>query len=377
MARTLVTEWARIPALMALAILIVLTPETAGAQQITMDPGQSRLETVDLERFAGVMRALQEGGVRDTVAMLDRDYLAHASTGLLAYIEAFDVTASGLASALVSRPAWYQDIDTLIGVIRDRENELREGFRRLQEVFPGAAFPPVWFVVGGHGPRGQASPVGALIGAEGLSHAPERITPLVLHELAHFQSGMMQGVETYRRIYDPSHRSLLALALREGSAEFIAWLTTGSHTNPAAEAYGLARESELWTSFQEDMTSPDTGDWMWVQPTEADRPPDLGYWIGYRIVRSYYDRAKDKRQAVLDILGLTDFEGFLEKSGYAERIEGGWKVGVCERGPDRPGWSPTISDFEHVPDIVLRVKQGHILRGKDLDPEAPHLPKTP
>jgi hypothetical protein len=323
MARTLMTVSARAPALMAIATLFMLTPETTGAQQITLDPGQARLETADLERFASVMRALREGGVRDTVAILEGDYLAHASPGLLAYVEAFDVTASGLASALVSRSVWYQDMDTLICVIRDRENELREGFRRLQEVFPGAAFPPVWFVVGGHGPRGQASPVGALIGAEGLSHAPERITPLVLHELAHFQSGMIQGVETYRRIYDPSHRSLLALALREGSAEFIAWLTTGNHTNPAAEAYGLARESELWASFQKDMTSPEPGEWMWVRPADADRPPDLGYWIGYRIVRSYYDRAEDKRQAVLDILGLTDFEGFLEKSGYAARMEDG------------------------------------------------------
>lgn len=323
MAGTPMTESARVPALMGLAILIVLTPAATGAQQITMDPDQASLETGDLERFASVMRALQEGGVRDTVAMLEGDYLAHASPGLLAYVEAFDVTASGLASALVSRPAWYQDIDALISVIRHREDELREGFHRLREVFPGAAFPPAWFVVGGHGPRGQASPVGALIGAEGLSHAPERIAPLVLHELAHFQSGMIQGVETYRRIYDPSHRSLLALALREGSAEFIAWLTTGNHTNPAAETYGLARESELWTSFQKDMRSPDTGDWMWVQPPEADRPPDLGYWIGYRIVSSYYDRAEDKRQAVLDILGLTDFEGFLEKSGYAARMEDG------------------------------------------------------
>jgi hypothetical protein len=89
----------------------------------------------------------------------------------------------------------------------------------------------------------------------------------------------------------------------------------------------LPREARLWREFQRDMHSPDPGEWMWVQPTDVGRPPDLGYWIGYRIVRSYYDRAGDKRQAVLDILDLTDFEEFLERSGYP----GGW--GAAGRDP--------------------------------------------
>lgn len=51
------------------------------------------------------------------------------------------------------------------------------------------------------------------------------------------------------------------------------------------------------------------------------RPRDLGYWLGYRIVRRYYEDAADKQRAVRDILGLTDFAAFLGRSGYAERME--------------------------------------------------------
>lgn len=58
-----------------------------------------------------------------------------------------------------------------------------------------------------------------------------------------------------------------------------------------------------------------------VQPSNAEWPPDLGYWIGYRIAKSYYDQAQDKQQAILDILALTDFEAFVRGSRYAEQVE--------------------------------------------------------
>jgi hypothetical protein len=142
--------------------------------------------------------------------------------------------------------------------------------------------------------------------------------PLVLHELAHFQQAITQGVETYQRIFGPD-KTLLALSLREGSADLIAELTTGRHINPEAERYGLAHEVELWSVFEADMSGSDTGDWMFVQPSNSEWPPDLGYWIGYRIAKSYYEHADDKAQAIRDILGLTEFTAFLQASQYDGR----------------------------------------------------------
>jgi hypothetical protein len=294
----------------------------AVAQDVTFDPERVRLEVQDLRRLAQVMRSIEAGDVQDTPAMIEREYLAMASPGLRAYARRFEVTAGTLMSALRARPALYADLDALADTILAQEPVLRAGFRRLQEIFPRAAFPPVWFFAGSHGPRGLADVAGALIGSEGLTSRPEDIAPLVLHELAHFQSAMVQGVDVYQRIYGPSG-TLLALALREGSAELIAELTTGRHTNPAAERYGKANEAELWTRFREDMGGRAPGDWMFVRPANQEWPANLGYWIGYRIVRSYYDQAEDKSRAIAEILNLTDFEGFLDASGYGDRMGGG------------------------------------------------------
>jgi hypothetical protein len=46
------------------------------------------------------------------------------------------------------------------------------------------------------------------------------------------------------------------------------------------------------------------------------RPPDLGYFMGYKISESYYKNARDKRQAIKDILEINDFDKFLKQSKY-------------------------------------------------------------
>jgi hypothetical protein len=43
---------------------------------------------------------------------------------------------------------------------------------------------------------------------------------------------------------------------------------------------------------------------------------DIGYWIGYRIVKAYYQRATDKQQALREILQLSQPQAFLQKSGW-------------------------------------------------------------
>lgn len=289
------------------------------AKYVTADPERAHLGIEDIRRFAQVLRAIDSGAETDPARAIERDYLAQGSPGLRAYAERYEVTGASMAAALRDRLDVYRDLDRLADVILEQEPALQAAFGNLAKLVPGAIFPPIWFVVGHHGPGGLARPEGVLIAAERLVTEPHLLVPLVLHELAHIQQAVTQGLDVYRRIYGPD-ATLLALALREGSADLIAELTTGRHFNPAGERYGLAHEAELWERFREDMHRSDPGDWMFVQPSNAEWPPDLGYWMGYRIAKSYYEHADDKGQAIRDMLGLTDFQSFLQKSRYAETV---------------------------------------------------------
>ena len=53
-------------------------------------------------------------------------------------------------------------------------------------------------------------------------------------------------------------------------------------------------------------------------PGATGWPPDMGYWIGCRIDQAYYARAKNKTAALRAMLGVTDFDGYLEASGYPD-----------------------------------------------------------
>jgi hypothetical protein len=47
-----------------------------------------------------------------------------------------------------------------------------------------------------------------------------------------------------------------------------------------------------------------------------DKSGDIGYWVGYRIVKSYYQHATDKQAAIREIIEMKDPKAFLAKSGY-------------------------------------------------------------
>ena len=52
-----------------------------------------------------------------------------------------------------------------------------------------------------------------------------------------------------------------------------------------------------------------------------DKPADLGYFIGYSIVKEYYKNALDKKQAVIDIINMSDPMQFLLASKYDGKMK--------------------------------------------------------
>ena len=85
-------------------------------------------------------------------------------------------------------------------------------------------------------------------------------------------------------------------------------------------AYGAFRastkgqEKAIETRFAADVDKTDLSDWL--DNTTPDKLGDLGYWVGYRIVKSYYQHADDKHLALREIIEMTDPKMFLAKSGW-------------------------------------------------------------
>ncbi len=102
--------------------------------------------------------------------------------------------------------------------------------------------------------------------------------------------------------------------LIEGDAEFTAELISSQVSSYQFIAEPKGDEKEIVTAFVSDEDKTDLSKWLYNGTLE--KPGDLGYWIGYRVVKSYYNGAADKREAFRKILQISDPKGFVSKSGW-------------------------------------------------------------
>lgn len=304
--------------------------------QVAQHADSALLVTEDLRNFGRVLSILRQGREIDTVTVLSREYFDRATPGLRAYVVRYELTPQDIAAAMRRYPRYYASLNHLEEAVSRVFGRIRAAFTELQRIVPAAVFPPTYFFVGNLGAGGLTRPEGLLVSAELFGEATatdvsefaatlsprvqrtQRLPFLVAHELMHYQQARAQGLEAYRAIFG-ERQNLLALAIREGSADYLAELISGGTVYSDVHRWARPRECELWLRFRLDMRQRDPGDWMFNRPTDAEWPMDLGYFMGHRITESFYVNAGDKQQATQQILAVTDYEAFLRASRYEER----------------------------------------------------------
>ena len=307
-----------------LLTLCLFAVESPAAAQVNHDPAAARLVTDDIPRFWQAFDARTSVG---TEAAIDSLYFRPASPGLRDWIWLRLQNAKALASVVDAVPGYYASARASTLQIARDEPKIRAAFTRLSVLYPDAVFPDVYFVIGRLTSGGTTSRRGLLIGAEMYGRTADsvltRLSPwlqqviapvddvpaIVSHELVHYQQRLKGN-------------GLLASALREGSADFVAELMCGGNINARVHAWVNAhrmREAMLWNEFVRDTATNDLAPWF-SPPDISVRPKDLGYYMGYRIAQAFYDRQPDKRAAVRQILEATDATAFLRESGYGDRF---------------------------------------------------------
>jgi uncharacterized protein YjaZ len=139
----------------------------------------------------------------------------------------------------------------------------------------------------------------------------ERFVHVIAHEYAH--------VQQVHSLVDDDHPTVLELSLIEGAAEFVAELTSGGVAYSNFKSSTVGHEREIETAFVADEDKTDLSSWL--DNSTAEKPGDLGYWVGFRIVKAYYQHAPDKQRAVHEILGMTEPKALLAASGWYPGIQ--------------------------------------------------------
>ena len=284
------------------------------------------LVTSDIENFWKAYDASQPDNRQEAFQKL---YLDAGSPGLKDFVELRIRSARALADAVDKQyPKFYASVRKYTLQVDAHRTAILKSLDRFRELYPEANFPPVYFVIGRLSSGGTTSDRGLLIGTEVNSLGPgvdtseinaafrnamgsaDRLPLIVVHELTHTQS---------REPDKPGVGGLLGACVREGAADFMTELVTGSSINSRLQEWAGPRHDELFQRLAKDRAAKpdDYSQWMYNYSRVKEEPADLGYWIGNEICRSYYSKAEDKGKAVRAIVTLADIEGIIRGSKYA------------------------------------------------------------
>ncbi len=298
--------------LAAFALCLSASLSAAGAAT----PAAPQILTEDVDRF---FRLYDGAGGHPTAEQLDNDYLTPGTVGLHEIAKLRSVTGARIVANIAAHPEVYAEARTCLSVLPAVKLRLASAFAKLSALYPDARNPPVTFVIGRGRPVGITDPSGVTMGLEALCSADfmdPNVEDRFVHTIAHEYGHIQQSAEQQALEPDTPQATVLTMSLMEGAGEFTAELISGGVGNYQHAAWTKGREKEIETAFLRDADKTDLSAWMYNGVGDAAHPGDLGYWVGYRIIKAYYTHAHDKRQALRDIYAMRDPKAFLAKSGW-------------------------------------------------------------
>ncbi len=265
----------------------------------------------------------------DSANSFQQLYLDRATDGLIDFIRVRDFQAAKYVKLVAKYPKFYKSLRKNSSEVKKSEQTIEKVFLKFKEIYPNFKPFKVCFAMGIMNTGGTISNNFVLIGTEitastkdmdlsefedneyrkifeGNEDLQTKIKSLVAHECVHTQQS---------KSIDPNSIKceLLYRTIREGSADFIAELVSG---NEKTNEYGDKNEKQIWTDFKNEICNENSNNWLYNHSIVKGKPADLGYFVGYKIAKEYYKNASDKKQAVNDIIGMTNPLRFLELSRY-------------------------------------------------------------
>ena len=313
------------------ATLLVLTGPLCAADTTitTPDPAQAEIVTSDVDHFWQAFDDAAKVPADQRMAIYDKEYFDLGSQGFKDYVSLRPFTPGKFTEHVEQNRAYYTEIRPYIGQVVGQKPVIAAGFKRLKALYPDIKFPAhMYFIVGPQRALGLSSRNGILFAAEMLATPPgtpyvyNQATPVIVpfvavHETIHFNQTF--DTETADKT------TLLQATINEGTADFIASLVVQEpdiRQMTDRWQYGCAHEAELAARFASEEDTTKLQPWMYDHNPNTGWPPDMGYWLGYRIAQAYYQHATDKTAALRALLQVTDFKALLKASGWPARVSG-------------------------------------------------------
>ncbi|MCD2260897.1 gliding motility protein GldB-related protein [Psychroserpens luteolus] len=262
----------------------------------------------------------------DRAEVLQEEYIDKGSKGLQLLIKKDQLTAGDFAT-FIKDTIFYNSIRSVTLNAKNDSEKIRKHLKSFERTYPKAQFNDIYFVVGQFKRAGtvientmiieiEKNAVSSMTNSEFLFNKDQlkslndyaSLVPLIVHEQVHVNQ---KNINT---------KNLLSKSICEGSADFLMYLQTGKFPLTLQEtySYGESNEAELWIKFQTDLDrnfKHIKTNWFYNYDRD-DIPPDLGYFMGFKICETYYNKSENKEKAIEFMLDINNSEKLLELSGY-------------------------------------------------------------
>lgn len=253
---------------------------------------------------------------KPSATTLQQDYIDKGTDGVRQFVPYRIISGEALAKEVGKDESVYMQARSCMDALPAVRIKLQGAFRRLASLDPQATFPPVTILIGRNNSGGTTGKSGVLIGLEVVCRSSwlqpnltDRLYHLIAHEYGHVEQSPALDE-------DSENTTVLRQSLIEGVAELMAKLTSGQVSNVHLQTWTAGHAKEIDQRFLTNAGKKDISAWLYNGVGTPEKPGDLGYWVGYRIAKAYYDKAPNKRAALRTLLDLKDPESILNDSGW-------------------------------------------------------------
>lgn len=316
------------------AIVIMLIGLLTACSSSGPSDQEQRLVSADIDRFWSAYDQIQtESDTARHLQILKDVFISPASEGQQQLFAIRNYTPEEYLANIRAYPEFYASLRPLLEQRGPIEADIRAALEKFRQLYPPMQSGKIYLGMGNFRTNGTTVDSMVLFGAE------MAFTDSTVHTSEFPPS--YQYFKDYIRDYDPIHNvrflaahefvhtqqveayntSLLAIALREGSAEFIASLCMESPSVVPAVAYGQDHRDTVFQRFKQELFNQHPGWWVWSGAPNPFRQRDMGYYIGYALSEHYYNQAPDKQQAIADLIELdysdaAAVENFVDQMRY-------------------------------------------------------------
>lgn len=306
-------------------ILFLIASFTTHAQQT------NKIYTADIDNFWRAYDSIQQTpDFTKKLVLINEYYISKRTKGLDAFMGLRDYNDTLYVKLIERYPKFWNSIRANTLSVKTKIAAFNKAIADLQKLYPELREAEMYFTIGGLRSGGTVKDNMVLVGAE-IATGDSSI------DMTEFKNDWLkkafakQSLDNlvYLNIHEYIHTQqngsgdrVLNQCIMEGACDFITELVLRKTPETQYMFYGNKHHTEIKGQFKQEMLTKNFANWLYNGGQKGESA-DLGYYIGYEICKSYYKHAKNKSQAIKDIIELNyaddkAVDAFLAQSKFFE-----------------------------------------------------------